>query len=566
MAGKVPFYYLGPPSLFDSTLENYLRSLFERVEILPGIDVLHELMITKPNSLILLGIEQGDSYWVIEEVHNIQRMHPSSQILVISKEMDPQFLVKCLNSGIRGFVPYPVSMNHFQMVLRKSLQNLLAWKKFVETEQKKSKAQEASFRQHWLNLQLSVDQLTGLFNRTKLFEILGRQNELALILINLDNFSQLNLGYGYDFGDAVLRAVAEFLEAKLPANALGFRLQADEFAILLDNPEKNQEWELARQIHQLLPRLNVEVRGLAVKVSCSIGIARGKGYDLLRQANLALLEARSRGVGNIEVYRHNLPVESRQQENLFWITKIKTAFEKDGFFPVFQPILDNRTGKIHKFESLIRMRDEASGVIYPAQFLEAARLAGLLPLLTGAIVEKSLPYLQGNEFHISINVTSQDFRGLFLVDYLKRKIEELDIHPSRITLEILEEIEPSLNQLINEQLVELRRYGFRIAIDDFGVSASNFSRITELKPNYIKIDGRFISGVHRDPDLQKIVTVIQQISRSVGAEVIAEFVSNEADFEFIRKCGIEYSQGYFISEPLLEPKIDKINFLQKKFP
>lgn len=508
---------------------------------------------TEDIGLVLLDIDLPDMNG-LTLAKTIKDNWPEMPIILVSGHTESEHLLKAIQLGIDGFVEKPVDALQLNRAIDRVLQSLLSTRRFevykAELEEEiDSKARQLLFRNKWFKYQLSVDSLTRLFNRIKLIECIEDPGDKALLLINLDNFAQLNLGYGFKFGDQVLKAVADFLENIIPSNGLAFRLQSDEFAVLLLSPEPEQERLLAKDIIKQLPQLNLKVLDIGMKIGCTVGYVRGPGTDLIRQAHIALLDARSRGKGRYQEYNQLLELEKKQKENIRWVNELKSAIESDRLVPFYQPIIDNSTGKIDKYECLVRMYSTDGETISPGLFLGPAKVAGLMPLITGTIVEKSFRHIKDNDISLSVNISDQDFRGLFLVDYLKRKTEELQIDPGKITLEILEEIDPGFSDERTRQIKELKAAGFKIALDDFGVSCSNFSRINDYRPDYIKIDGRFIKDIHENEESQRISEVITQVAKSIGAKVVAEFVSSEQVHEYIKNMGIEFSQGFLLGKP-----------------
>lgn len=536
--------------LFDSNndiekfLESQLETLFISLDKATNYSQFLGSIKTKSYQIIFLGPKAHlESDFLISS--KVRELQPDAIIIVVVDQNDTNTILKAVRSDIDGFLVRPFEIKDIRHILRKVMNSMLSARRFKEYRQEVDKQLAMANLGH-TGEKLKEDPLTGLLNRVALFEILEENKSKGIILINLDNFSQINLGYGFHFGDEILRSVGNYLKSCLPDNGMAFRLHGDEFAIILINPQENQEESLAYMIHRELPLLNLNVLEIGVKVGCSIGYDRGNDHETYRHASIAILEARRRGRGRIQNYSPDLNFERKQKENIIWINRLKSAFEEGRIKPWFQPILNNRTGKINKYECLIRMMSRRGDVIAPGNFIQAAEMAGLLPLITGAVVESAFPLLGKHPIELSMNISDQDFRGLFLVEYLSRKIEELQVEPSRITLEILEDAHLGSSAERASQIRELKEIGFKIALDDFGVNSSNFSRISEYRPDYIKIDGRFIRGIAINRDNQRIVNLIHQVATGMGAETVAEFVANQEDYQYLVNTGIEYSQGNLI--------------------
>ncbi len=149
----------------------------------------------------------------------------------------------------------------------------------------------------------------------------------------------------------------------------------------------------------------------------------------------------------------------------------------------------------------------------------------------------------------SINIADYDLREGFLIPFLEQKISRYGINPQNVILEILESISVQDTKEAIEQIGELKKMGFRLAIDDFGTESSNFSRLLDLDVDFIKVDGSFIKRLDSDKNSQKITESIVSFAKSIGAEVIAEFVHSKEVYEKVKEYGIDYAQGYYIGEP-----------------
>lgn len=555
-AADINILLAGDDTFLDK-LEASLSGQFGRIDKQTDLHRYIEETANYDFSIAVISID-SDPGRAIDLADKMKDNNGNTAVIFLSENTDSEHLLKALNTGVDAFLTKPVKPDELQKALSRVLNSLLSTQKFERykselEEQLDVKARQLLFRNKWFKYQLSIDSLTGLFNRIKLIEVLEKKHKNGLLLVNIDNFSHLNLGYGFHFGDQILKAVAGFIENIMPPESLSFRLQSDEFAILIENPDHDDSESLARRVISELPRLNMNVMDIGVKVGCSVGYAIGTGDDLIRKAHIALLDARSRGRGRQQGYHESLDIELIQRENIHWINELKDAIEKDRLVPFYQPIFDNQSKKPVKYECLIRMFDTRGEMISPGKFLGPAKMAGLLPLITGAVVEKAFDYLKEPDMHLSINISDQDIKGRFLVDYLLRKVNELKIDPGQITLEILEDIEPGMTDEWTRQVKDLKTAGFKIALDDFGVSCSNFSRLNDYKPDYIKIDGLFIKGIAENKEKQNITHVILQVAQSINAEVVAEFVAEKEDFEYVRDIGIHYSQGFYLGKPAEKP-------------
>ncbi|MBV6341813.1 putative bifunctional diguanylate cyclase/phosphodiesterase [Candidatus Magnetobacterium casense] len=399
-----------------------------------------------------------------------------------------------------------------------------------------------------------TDSLTGLYNRNRLIEDLQKNvdAEKSVLLINIDDFSQINNVYGMRIGDMVLKLVADILKKLTPDNASLYRISGDEFLMMLISPQGNQPRQLANTLKDYVNNNNINIVGeeLYIKITFTIGLDTNVDGVVVRHATVAVMEAREHGKNRVQVYSPDSQTEQRYKNNLYWANELKKAIERQDIIPYFQAIIDNSTGKPGKFEALVRMKDSTGAIISPIYFLEPARKTGIFTSITKVMIDKSMEYFKDKPYEFSINITDFDFKEGFLLDYLEQRLRQHNIPPSRVVLEILEGISMKGTKDTIDQIDELSAMGFKIAIDDFGTEYSNFSRLLELHADYIKIDGSFIKGLVTDKNSRKIVKSITDFAHSIDTKVIAEYVHNKEVQEIVLELGIDYSQGYYFSEPV----------------
>ena len=400
------------------------------------------------------------------------------------------------------------------------------------------------------------DQLTGLENRYALMEYLEQHasHRMTIFVVNIDNFSAYNKMYGYFLSDAILKEVAHYLESLKLHHMHLFRFDGDQFVFVTQEFMNFREIEeFAQALISFFNQTEIEVsygkEEVSLKVSISIGIAMGNGIITLNHAQMAINEARQDTKSSYKLFTAKSDYSKKQQENVYWINKIKKAIEEENLVAYYQPIQNMHTQKIEKFECLARINDDTV-VVSPIRFMEAARLTGTYSLITRSIIRSAFAEFQGTAYEFSINITASDIKLGYLEEFLNLHTKKYGIDPSRVVLELLEDIVTLTEGNMLEQIESLRRQGYQIAIDDFGMENSNFSRLLELHPNYLKIDGAFIKNILEDKKSQIIVDAIVEICKKSGIKVIAEFVTDEAIYGYLKELGVDYAQGYFIGEPV----------------
>ncbi|MCF6309631.1 MAG: bifunctional diguanylate cyclase/phosphodiesterase [Sulfurimonas sp.] len=395
-----------------------------------------------------------------------------------------------------------------------------------------------------------IDYLTNISNRFALMEYLKKIKSGNLFLLNVDNFSNINNAYGFEIGDKVLIEIAKFINLSKPASTKLFRINSDEFVLVSDEAMNLKELDcVASSIISFFNQMEIKIdEDIEIKVSLSIGIAMGSSTIVLNHARVAIKELREHKRAAYKIYDPKSTYIKKQNANIYWIYKIKEAFVEENILAYFQPIINNKTKKIEKYECLVRISDDGI-LIPPIRFLEASKLTGTLSLVTKTIIEQSFSKFSDTEYEFSINITSADLHLEYLEEYLLKYVNKYKIDPSRVVLEILEDIDTLDEPEIINQLESLRYNGFKIAIDDFGSQSSNFSRLLEFSPDYLKIDGSFIKNILTDEKSLIIVEAIVLICKRSDIKVIAEFVHCKEVQEKIEELGIDYSQGYYFGEP-----------------
>jgi len=397
---------------------------------------------------------------------------------------------------------------------------------------------------------IEVDHLTNVLNRFALMKYLKDIKTGNVFLLNIDNFNNINNAYGFDIADEVLVEVARLIEIAKPVSSKLFRLNSDEFILVsTEIMSSNNLGFIATSIISFFDQIDICVGdNIDLKISLSIGIAIGSSKTLLNHARVAIKELRKHRRADYKIYNSKSTYIEKQKENIYWVHKIKDAFSEEKIMAYYQPIMNNKTKKIEKYECLVRIDDDGI-IIPPIRFLEASKLTGTLTLVTKTIIDQAFKKFTNTDYEFSINITNTDLHLEYLEDYLMKYVKKYNINPSRVILEILEDVETLNEDDILNQLNSLRYNGFKIAIDDFGSQSSNYSRLLEFSPDYLKIDGSFIKNILTDKKSLIIVESIVLLCHKSDIKVIAEYVHSSDVQAKVEELGIDYSQGYYLSEP-----------------
>jgi len=392
-----------------------------------------------------------------------------------------------------------------------------------------------------------VDKLTQVSNREALLKLFEKkEKKYLLILINLDRFSEINNYFGYNIGDNVLKLFTKNLKTIFGNNI--FRIAGDEFAIVSKRPK---DWEsLLKSINFKileLENINYKIAKYDISINTTSGMAFAKGKNIYTLAHIALKEAKEKRK-KIVFFNAESSLKEKIRNNIIMIEKIKQAIIEDRIVPFYQAIVDNKTKKVSKYEALIRLIDRDGKVLTPNLFLKHAKKAKLYGELTKIMIEKTFKKFEKLDFEFSINLTIQDILSYTTRKFLYERLKEYKCG-SRLILEIVESEGIENFEDIISFINKVKRFGCKVAIDDFGSGYSNFSYLAKLKVDFIKIDGSLIKNIHKDENQKNIVESILLFTKKQGLETVAEFVENEEIFNVLQKLDVNYSQGYHFSKP-----------------
>jgi len=395
----------------------------------------------------------------------------------------------------------------------------------------------------------NTDSLTGYGNRYKLRQDIKQSSNPALALIDIDGFSQINDFYGHEIGDIVLQTFGD-LVAKLIAKDRYklYHLQGDEFVVFNQDVPKELFVEKMHHLTSQILSSKIEVEGEEFNINVTVALSF-ELKQILTTADMALKVGKREGK-NFTIYSEKISLNDEYENNIKWAKKIKEAIEKDKFVPVFQPIVNNANGKYEKYESLVRLEDEGR-LISPYFFLEIAKKSKHYTDITKVMLSKSFETFKDKELEFSINITIEDILNQDIQTLVFATLEKYQ-SGSRVVFEIVESESIENFEEVTRFIQKIKTYGCKVAIDDFGTGYSNFEYLIKLKANYIKIDGSLIKDIDSNQASQIVVKNIVQFAKDLEMKTIAEFVENESVLNKIKEFGIDYSQGYYFSQPKRE--------------
>ena len=405
-----------------------------------------------------------------------------------------------------------------------------------------------------LEHQLHTDHLTELPNRNALIRDIHTSRFYALILLNIDNFKEINDFYGHAIGDETILALTKSIQdaiSDLPMHL--YKMPSDEYAIALSKPMSSSELEAARlSIIDHLQAQYYDLHGASIYVTLTMGMdvsrnRRQNSIDLLANADMALKTAKKRRL-SYQLYDETMQIRQEYQQNILWSKKLKEAIEDNQFCLYYQPVFDAVSGDIVEYEALIRMIDNNGEIVSPGFFLPAARQSRLYPLLSRFVIGEVFNMLETSPHSYSMNLSVDDIFDKPTKEFLIQKLRD-SAHADRLIIELLESEGIENYPEVSAFIAEVKTFGCRIAIDDFGTGYSNFAHIIKLDVNFLKIDGSLIRNIDTDTNAQTILTAITEFSKHLGLKTVAEFVHSEAVYNKCKEMGVDYLQGYYLGEP-----------------
>jgi diguanylate cyclase (GGDEF)-like protein len=414
------------------------------------------------------------------------------------------------------------------------------------------------------------DPLTGIHNRRYFNEMLeyevGRSSrhhhQFAVLLLDLDDFKEINDTYGHPLGDEVLKKIAESITSHMRKGDIATRMGGDEFAIILPETPPDGAKVAAESIRANLESLTFKSpNGKDFHVTTSVGIISYPRdmqtvEDLMSGVDVALY--RAKGLGKNEVCAFDAAAHLKQimRDSRSIVEELRRALREERIQPYFQPIVDCKSGDVFAYESIARLIETDGRVTVAGQFIETIEKYGLGRELDRIMVRKVIEanrqiiHSLGKPKRLFINLSAQEIQGRGILGYAEELCAQLEVPPNSIVFEILERDAISDITHMSKFLTNLRKKGFAFALDDFGSGYNSFHYLRELRFEYVKIDGAFVRNILNSKIDRALVHNLSRLCQELDILTIGEFVESQEIFELLKDMGINFGQGFHIGLPL----------------
>lgn len=417
----------------------------------------------------------------------------------------------------------------------------------------------------------SHDTLTNLpnirFLKDVIDRLISRQDEFAILFIDLDRFKPINDTFGHAVGDQVLSEVARRINSNIPKKGIVTRMGGDEFVILLRKMKiEKQPKAVGEKILQAI-KDPIVINDREFYVSASIGISMypfhgHTGDILIRNADVAMYSVKGEDGQSIQMFNDSL---TKHGTELFMLQgELREAIKQEQFFIHYQPKIQLATGKFTGLEALIRWKHPVKGNISPDTFIPLAEESGFIDALGEWVLREVClqvkKWRETNLAHlpVAVNVSVRQFVLNDIPSLVEAILAEYDLPSELIEIEITESVLSKHEYLIQNAVTKLQEIGVKVSIDDFGTGYASMTYLKQFRANKIKIDRSFISSLPHDVNEAAIVSAVITLARDLHMDVIAEGIETKEQLDFLLEKGCSEGQGYYFSRPVSSNEIEKL--------
>jgi diguanylate cyclase (GGDEF)-like protein len=443
---------------------------------------------------------------------------------------------------------------------------IFSWRRYRELIREMEERQRTEAQARAL---AETDPLTGCLNRRAmapaaerlLADATARGEAVAMIMLDIDKFKQVNDLNGHSAGDFILQESARRLAALLPPDGLIARLGGDEFACAIPfQPGRGDRVDrLAAAMVEALAQ-PAQVNGLSVEVTASIGLARSdmnpsgstavvEAHELQHMADIAMYHAKKQG--RACYFWFEAPMESELRFRSELENGIRRGIAAGEFVPYYEQQIELKTGRLTGFEMLARWNSPALGMVGPDIFIPVAEEIGVISELSEMLIAQALADARSwdPQLSLSVNISPLQLRDPWFAQRLLKMLVESNFPPSRLEIEITETCLHENIGVVRTLIASLKNQGIKVSLDDFGTGYSSLSQLRTLPFDQIKIDRSFVMSMHKNADSATIVDAITALGKGLGLPITAEGIENEEVLERLRKYGKLKGQGYLYGRP-----------------
>lgn len=412
----------------------------------------------------------------------------------------------------------------------------------------------------------NFDLLTGLPSKNNFILYLEKSvarckndgSMLAVCIIGIDNFKLVNDTIGHEAGDDLLKLVARLFEDNLRDIDYLARLSGDEFVFLLDHVKSSSQVALIIRKYLSVFSDYVRLNQNDLKITFSAGVSvypsgGGSASQLIKNSDIAIYKAKKLGANRIEFYNKatNEAIKRRHEIEV----ALKDSIKNSEFSLLYQPQLETSTGNLFGVEALLRWHSDRLGQVPPDEFIPVAEDVGFIFEIGCWVIEQvAKDYVElmnlNESVEISINTSIRELESFEFSKNIEVIFQKYDILSNKVTLEVTETAAMQNPDSIISIMKHLKKFNICFALDDFGTGYSSLGYLKKMPISYVKIDKSFVSDIETDESDSAIVKAIIQLSRAIDAQVIAEGVETEGQYDFLKACGCDYVQGYYFDRPM----------------
>jgi len=415
---------------------------------------------------------------------------------------------------------------------------------------------------------LALDRLTQLINEAQ------RKNEkLAVLFLDLDDFKKVNDTLGHETGDKLLIEASERLHNSVRSGDTVGRLGGDEFILLLTELTDAEDAipVLENLVEQFRKPFKVDNRELILTASIGISIFPGDGEnasDLLRNSDSAMYYAKDLGRNTYSFYTDDM--NKKVSRRLSIEEQMHGALNRNEFYVLYQPKIDISSGRIIGAEALVRWNNSVLGQVFPDEFIPVSEQTGIIVSLGNFVLNQALEMTAQwqksytSDFQIAVNLSPRQFRDPKMVESIEQAILQSKVPSKSLELEITEGVLMTGHSYTDIALKALNELGIELSMDDFGTGYSSLSYLRKYPFNTLKIDRSFINDITVDPADRELVNATIAMAHGLGLKVVAEGVETKEQLAYIEKQGCEFAQGYLFSRPVAPEEISEMLSAQTK--